>query len=115
MRNIFLASILLGGTLILSACAGTSTTVTADLATAQADAQKAILAYNNLKVVAAAAELAYPQYAAAITKAEGVADPIVAELTPLVTDASADAATIEALVAQIVAQEAAVAAAVKGG
>lgn len=115
MNKLTLLAVALGSALALSACAGVSGTVTTSLATAQKDAQTVIVTYNGLKAAAAAFELVNPAYDVQITKAEALADPIVAELTPLVTDATADAATVEALVEQLQTQMTAVSTAVKGG
>jgi hypothetical protein len=95
---------LFGAVLGLSACAGVTSTVNTDLSTAQAKAQIVINDYATLKAAALVVELADPQYDTAIEKVEAVADPIVAQLTPMVSDATADAATIESLYNQIEAQ-----------
>jgi hypothetical protein len=85
----------------LSGCAGAVATITTDLATAQNDAANAVSLYEIAVGIANAAVIADPALGPTVTKVEGIAGPIVSQLEPLITDASADAATIEALVASL--------------
>jgi hypothetical protein len=104
----------LGSLIALGACTtAQQSTVTTGITTVQTNAEKVITGYDNAKTIAAAMVVLYPQYGAAVAMVEAKADPIVAELTPLVSDAHADAATVEALIGTLQGQLAALTTAIK--
>jgi hypothetical protein len=90
------------GMLVLAGCTTAQVnTVTTSLATAQADASEAVTLYNVALGIAEVAAVSEPTLAPTLTQIEAVAGPIVSQLEPLVSDASADASTIESLVSTL--------------
>jgi hypothetical protein len=112
--KLLLSTVALGSLIALGACTtAQQSTVTTGITTVQTNAQKVITGYDNAKTIAAAMVVLYPQYGAAVAMVEAKADPIVAELTPLVSDANADAATVEALIGTLQGQLTALTTAIK--
>jgi hypothetical protein len=108
-----IASACLLSALALGACSTAQTTsatasVTSGLTATQADVAKAVQLYGIAKGLAEVAALSNPSLAPEINAVIAKADPVVATLTPLVTDTAADIAidapAIATEVATLVAQ-----------
>lgn len=90
---------------MLAACSpAQKATVDASIATAQVDAQNALVLYGIAKGIAQVAVVGNPTLAPAIAAFIAKADPLVAKAQMALADASTDAVALEALVAQIQAQ-----------